>query len=69
MLRKTGIPSRSNGIEAYLHHLTDRSCRPQREHTDIEEELHEVAHIDYNRVSIVRSFTAPILQDLHAKLG
>ena len=27
--------------------------RPQREHTDIEEELHEVAHIDYNRVSIV----------------
>ena len=27
--------------------------RPQREHTEIEEELHEVAHIDYNRVSIV----------------
>ena len=27
--------------------------RPQREHTDIEEELHELAHIDYDRVSIV----------------
>lgn len=27
--------------------------RPQREHTEIEEELHEVAHIDYDRVSIV----------------
>ncbi|KAL8942187.1 MAG: hypothetical protein Q9211_001517, partial [Gyalolechia sp. 1 TL-2023] len=26
---------------------------PQREHTDIEEELHEVAHIDYDRVSII----------------
>ena len=29
------------------------SSRPQREHTDIEEELHELAHIDYDRVSIV----------------
>ena len=28
-------------------------CRPQREHTDLEEELHELAHIDYDRVSIV----------------
>jgi hypothetical protein len=28
--------------------------RPQREHTEIEEELHEKAHIDYDRVSIVR---------------
>ena len=27
--------------------------RPQREHTEIEEELHEKAHIDYDRVSIV----------------
>ncbi|CAO1597071.1 Protein kinase C-like 1 [Xanthoria calcicola] len=26
---------------------------PQREHTEIEEELHEVAHIDYDRVSII----------------
>ena len=31
----------------YLH-------RPQREHTEIEEELHETAHLDYDRVSIVR---------------
>jgi len=28
--------------------------RPQREHTEIEEELHELAHIDYDRVAIVR---------------
>ena len=29
------------------------SYRPQVEHTDLEEELHERAHIDYDRVSIV----------------
>ena len=29
------------------------SNRPQIEHTDLEEELHERAHIDYDRVSIV----------------
>ena len=33
--------------------------RPQREHTEIEEELHEVAHIDYNRVSIVNLLSQP----------
>lgn len=27
--------------------------RPTREHTEIEEELHETAHIDYDRVAIV----------------
>jgi hypothetical protein len=27
--------------------------RPQREHTEIEEELYERAHIDYDRVAIV----------------
>ncbi|KAI4159215.1 MAG: hypothetical protein LQ342_006735 [Letrouitia transgressa] len=27
--------------------------QPQREHTDLEEELHELAHIDYDRVSII----------------
>jgi len=27
--------------------------QPQREHTEIEEELHEKAHIDYDRVAIV----------------
>ncbi|KAI4156838.1 MAG: hypothetical protein L6R39_000970 [Caloplaca ligustica] len=26
---------------------------PQREHTEIEEELHDIAHIDYDRVSII----------------
>ena len=27
--------------------------RPSREHTELEEELHETAHIDYDRVAIV----------------
>ena len=31
--------------------------RPQREHTELEEELHEIAHIDYDRVAIV---SAPV---------
>lgn len=37
-------------------HVADRSSphRPQHEHTEIEEELHEKAHIDYDRVAIVR---------------
>lgn len=29
------------------------ASRPPREHTEIEEELHEIAHIDYERVAIV----------------
>lgn len=33
--------------------LTVRVSRPQREHTELEEELHEQAHIDYDRVAIV----------------
>ena len=32
--------------------LTD-VARPAREHTELEEELHESAHIDYDRVAIV----------------
>ena len=32
--------------------LTD-FARPSREHTELEEELHETAHIDYDRVAIV----------------
>jgi hypothetical protein len=28
--------------------------RPSREHTELEEELHETAHIDYDRVAIAR---------------
>jgi phosphoenolpyruvate carboxykinase (ATP) len=27
--------------------------QPHREHTELEEELHETAHIDYDRVSII----------------
>lgn len=30
------------------------SSRPHIPHTELEEELHETAHIDYDRVSIVR---------------
>lgn len=30
-----------------------RCCRPSREHTELEEELHTTAHIDYDRVAIV----------------
>ena len=33
--------------------------RPAREHTELEEELHETAHIDYDRVAIVRHFSLP----------
>lgn len=29
------------------------SSRPSREHTELEEELHSTAHIDYDRVAIV----------------
>ena len=31
------------------------SYRPTQGHTELEEELHETAHIDYERVAIVRS--------------
>ena len=33
--------------------LHPSGVQPQREHTEIEEELHEKAHIDYDRVAIV----------------
>jgi len=35
-------------------HKTNIVERPQAEHTEIEEELHEKANIDYDRVAIVR---------------
>jgi hypothetical protein len=35
--------------------LHPAGLQPQREHTEIEEELHERAHIDYDRVAIVSS--------------
>lgn len=31
----------------------DTFRRPVKEHTELEEELHEKAHIDYDRVAIV----------------
>lgn len=34
--------------------LTHVSTRPGKGHTELEEELHETAHIDYDRVAIVR---------------
>lgn len=40
-----------------------REYRPQREHTEIEEELHEIAHIDYDRVSIVSDQKAHVPQE------
>ena len=43
----------SNGSRLVLFRLT-LHARPQKEHTELEEELHETAHIDYERVAIVR---------------
>lgn len=38
-------------------------------HTELEEELHETAHIDYDRVAIVRAsyVTCPVDRDLPLK--
>ncbi|KAI7523229.1 Phosphoenolpyruvate carboxykinase, partial [Hortaea werneckii] len=36
---------------------------PQNEHTEIEEELHERAHIDYDRVSIIANPSVPALYE------
>lgn len=33
--------------------LHPHGVEPQREHTELEEELHEIAHIDYDRVAII----------------
>ena len=35
--------------------------RPQHEHTELEEELHEKAHIDYDRVAIVSQTNPKVL--------
>lgn len=34
-------------------HNADRWFRPSVEHTELENELHDTAHIDYDRVAIV----------------
>lgn len=52
----------------FHHHTTNKMFRPQREHTEIEEELHEKAHIDYDRVAIVSYFAedlSPVRQLIH----
>ena len=40
-------------MESLHERITLTYFRPTREHTEIEEELHETAHIDYDRVEIV----------------
>lgn len=39
---------------ALLADRTSQRHRPGKGHTELEEELHETAHIDYERVAIVR---------------
>jgi phosphoenolpyruvate carboxykinase (ATP) len=36
---------------------------PHREHTELEEELHEKAHIDYDRVAIIPNPSVPALYE------
>lgn len=45
-------PLPANGNRAWTDHAA--ASRPRHEHTEIEEELHDRAHIDYDRVAIVR---------------
>lgn len=40
---------------------TDCGFRPVTEHTELENELHEKAHIDYDRVAIVRYYLSKAL--------
>ena len=40
---------------------TNSHRRPVKEHTELEEELHEKAHIDYDRVAIVRRLLLQII--------
>jgi len=44
-----------------FNRFTNYSRRPVKEHTELEEELHENAHIDYDRVAIVRATTYSLL--------
>ncbi|KAJ0147820.1 Phosphoenolpyruvate carboxykinase [ATP] [Colletotrichum tanaceti] len=36
---------------------------PHHEHTELEEELHETAHIDYDRVAIIPNASVPALYE------
>jgi phosphoenolpyruvate carboxykinase (ATP) len=42
-----------HGFNLYKEALLTSQFRPTREHTEIEEELHDKANIDYDRVAIV----------------
>jgi len=37
--------------------------QPTREHTELEEELHEIAHIDYDRVAIIANASVSALYE------
>ncbi|KAL1589616.1 Phosphoenolpyruvate carboxykinase (ATP) [Cladosporium halotolerans] len=43
--------------------LHPKGVEPQQEHTEIEEELHEKAHIDYDRVAIIANPAVPALYE------
>jgi phosphoenolpyruvate carboxykinase (ATP) len=49
----TLIESHFNTDKVINPSLTYTSTRPGKSHTELEEELHEHAHIDYERVAIV----------------
>lgn len=49
-------------LEIRAHKLTIQNHRPAKEHTDIEEELHDKAHIDYDRVAIVSTLQPTVLE-------
>ncbi|MCJ1369607.1 Protein kinase C-like 1 [Loxospora ochrophaea] len=42
-----------NAMSVNQTNLHPHGVEPQREHTELEEELHEIAHIDYDRVAII----------------
>lgn len=39
---------------------------PYQEHTELEQELHDIAHIDYDRVAIVSVATAQLFNSIVA---
>jgi phosphoenolpyruvate carboxykinase (ATP) len=43
--------------------LTRDPTSPHQEHTELEEELHETAHIDYNRVAIIPNASVAALYE------
>ncbi|KAK6436487.1 Protein kinase C-like 1, partial [Oleoguttula sp. CCFEE 5521] len=51
----------ANGVNKTALH--PKGVVPQVEHTEIEEELHEKAHIDYERVAIIANPSIPALYE------